>query len=153
MDHRSAFFYPFLLAVVLAVSFLACAEKENDDENDGDDDSSPPCEPTCWQHSPEQATGSLGQAELGANICKNADSGCPDRYCVATRLEFHDAPEDLLYSIQCKSGFISEEVNDQFCSHYSTGGSTWDNLWLGPDYGMLAPNKNGFVCNTVAYSA
>ncbi|NLH47926.1 MAG: hypothetical protein GX444_04895 [Myxococcales bacterium] len=131
-----------VLTILLFISFLACAQDKNDDNATDDDDSSPPCEPTCWQHSPEQATGSQDQIEEWAAECQNADSGCEGRYCVATRMEFQNAPDDLKYSVQCESG-VSEDL---YCEYYWSGGASSENSWLGPDYGYLS-NKNLYVCD------
>ena len=144
-NYSTVLFLPFFIMVMLTL-FAACSHEIDES---ADDDSSPPCEPTCWQYSPEQVTGSLDQIEEWVDECKNADSGCEGRYCVATRMEFQNAPDDLKYSVQCESGVLSKESNTRYCLHYEDeqGGASVDYLWLGPDYGFLSSKKNWYSCN------
>jgi hypothetical protein len=136
-------YFILLILFLLLSCFIACTnDKNNDDDDDNDDDTSPACEPTCWQNSPDQATGSLDQMEQWAEECKNADSGCPGRYCAATRLEYKNAPEGLKYAVQCESAVD----NDNYCEYYWGGGDIAEYHWLGPEYGMLEDNSI-YVCN------
>ncbi|NLH46967.1 MAG: hypothetical protein GX444_00025 [Myxococcales bacterium] len=125
----------FLAAVILfalLIAFFAASCEQNDHD---DDNSSPACQPTCWQNSPEQATGSLPQVEEWAAACEQADSGCADTPCVTTYLEFFEAPENLRYAVQCESG-VSPALETLYDGCYGDEG-TVIYLWLGAAYGFL----------------
>jgi hypothetical protein len=126
------------LVVALAVLGAMCCgcgkQKENKSEG-------PPCQPTCWQHSPEQVTDSLDQADAWTEECREADSGCSSRFCVAVTMEFRNPPDERKYTVQCESAVKDEEVNAEYCDYYGRGGDVAEFFWLGFDYGALSETQ------------
>ena len=127
------------LAMSLWIFGLSCNEGNDESDTSGndqtDDDQSEPCLSTCWQHSPEEPTGSWDQVETWAAACENADSGCTDKICVATYLKFYNAPEELQYAVQCETDVPNDKYND--CLAQDALVTTY---WLGPEYGNLSPD-------------